>query len=309
MLGLEPPSSRVDWRRQNLIELKRTQCRNRERKKAEEQLSTKRGPLKAQHLNPISPRVFEEIDIPELNSGTASVFNDVSILARRQKVDEILDDIWATLPLSDQGIYYPSRRGSNRHSRSQSRCSSSRISVNQLPFSKQSRIEVKPTRTSSRLSISTPDLAKASKEPTKITGTNYVKSNATNVSSHRKHHLSDHESLKRPEVIPSKPGAIPKYLKQRKDQWRKDAELKERSKPDPNCPPGHVLLKESSRIAQIENLESKMQSLVEEFSHLPMGRNTLRIQNRRKDIEDELRQTEESIRVLAKSKVYVPRKN
>ncbi|CAB4068749.1 unnamed protein product [Lepeophtheirus salmonis] len=250
MLGLEPPSSRVDWRRQNLIELKRTQCRNRERKKAEEQLSTKRGPLKAQHLNPISPRVFEEIDIPALNSDTASVFNDVSILARRQKVDEILDDIWATLPLSDQGIYYPSRRGSNRHSRR----------------------------------------------------TNYVKSNATNVSSHRKHHLSDHESLKRPEVIPSKPGAIPKYLKQRKDQWRKDAELKERSKPDPNCPPGHVLLKESSRIAQIENLESKMQSLVEEFSHLPMGRNTLRIQNRRKDIEDELRQTEESIRVLAKSK-------
>eukprot|EP00096_Caligus_rogercresseyi_P010796 TRINITY_DN4035_c0_g2_i1.p1 TRINITY_DN4035_c0_g2~~TRINITY_DN4035_c0_g2_i1.p1 ORF type:complete len:312 (+),score=56.15 TRINITY_DN4035_c0_g2_i1:305-1240(+) len=310
MLGLDPPlplrSSRVDWRRQNLIDLKRTQIRNREKKAQEHPAS--RGPLKANYVHH-SPRLLEEIDIPEVDpQSSANIYSDVSLQARRTKVEDILNDIWAVEPLSDQGTYYSSSSRRGRRSRSQSK--SSRISVAQhLP--KQSFLDTNRYKTggsaSTKMSNSTPDLSKMLTDTKKAQPPshrmNYVKANAVNIAPRR---LPSRSESTRSEVLPARPGTIPKYLKQRKEQWKKDAEVRERSKPDPDCPPGHALLSESKRVFQLESLEAKMKDLVHEFSSLPMGRSTLRITSRKKEIENDMRETEDSLRRFAKPRVYVP---
>lgn len=49
-----------------------------------------------------------------------------------------------------------------------------------------------------------------------------------------------------------------------------------------------------------------MSSLVQELNHMPMTTETLRIRNRKMEIEKELTKIEFDIRLYSKPKVYVP---
>lgn len=43
-------------------------------------------------------------------------------------------------------------------------------------------------------------------------------------------------------------------LLERRDLWRKEAEARQRSQPDPSMPPGHTLMPESQRLETLNNL-------------------------------------------------------
>lgn len=43
-------------------------------------------------------------------------------------------------------------------------------------------------------------------------------------------------------------------LLERRDLWRKEAEARQRSQPDPSMPPGHTLMPENQRLETLNNL-------------------------------------------------------
>jgi hypothetical protein len=50
------------------------------------------------------------------------------------------------------------------------------------------------------------------------------------------------------------PGPCLHSLLERRDLWRKEAEARQRSQPDPSMPPGHTLMPENQRLETLNNL-------------------------------------------------------
>lgn len=98
-------------------------------------------------------------------------------------------------------------------------------------------------------------------------------------------------------------GKLPKYLIEFKEtemeKKRQEALI------DPNCPIGHVPLNDDDRQQHIQFTKDKEQELINELNRLPMTSNTLRVRNRRIEIERELRNLDEVIKTYSKIKVYV----
>ncbi|KAI9589119.1 hypothetical protein GQX74_007288 [Glossina fuscipes] len=97
---------------------------------------------------------------------------------------------------------------------------------------------------------------------------------------------------------------LPRYLEKEK-RGKEEERLKELSR-DTNCPVGHYALSEDERIMALNNAKKNMSTLVQELNHMPMTTETLRIRNRKREIEKELTKIELDIRLFSKSKVYVP---
>ncbi|XP_046645390.1 enkurin domain-containing protein 1-like [Daphnia pulicaria] len=100
-------------------------------------------------------------------------------------------------------------------------------------------------------------------------------------------------------------GVVPKYLTSRKAQWAQMEEEKLKNLPDPDCPIGHVMMPESERIETLNRLQQSQIDLNEEFNCLPLSKDSLKIRQRKEDIEKQLTKVEEGIRVLSKPKVFV----
>ncbi|CAG9800832.1 unnamed protein product [Chironomus riparius] len=79
----------------------------------------------------------------------------------------------------------------------------------------------------------------------------------------------------------------------------------EAAKDDPDCPDGHVPLSEDERLESLRIAKKRFKELVDELNRLPMTCETLRVRNRKIEIEKELRSLEINIRVFSRSKVYV----
>ncbi|KAK4009579.1 enkurin domain-containing protein 1 [Daphnia magna] len=100
-------------------------------------------------------------------------------------------------------------------------------------------------------------------------------------------------------------GAIPKYLTSRKAEWAHLEEEKLKNMPDPDCPIGHVIMPESERLETLNKLLKSQLELNEEFNCLPLSKDSLRIRQKKEDLEKQLIKVEEGIRVLSKPKVFV----
>ncbi|XP_056646579.1 uncharacterized protein LOC130451526 [Diorhabda sublineata] len=74
---------------------------------------------------------------------------------------------------------------------------------------------------------------------------------------------------------------------------------------EPNCPPGHVLLSEEERVETLKTLRQNYEKLIFSLNSLSITCDTLRIRKRRIQLEDELRDTEEAIKVFDRPKVYI----
>lgn len=96
---------------------------------------------------------------------------------------------------------------------------------------------------------------------------------------------------------------IPKYLEREKRE--KELQRIREMEKDPNCPAGHYVLSEDDRKAALTAAENKFRQLVNELNRMPMSGETLRIRNRKMEIEKALIDLENTIRNFSKSKVYV----
>ncbi|GAB1293583.1 Enkurin domain-containing protein 1 [Apodemus speciosus] len=100
-------------------------------------------------------------------------------------------------------------------------------------------------------------------------------------------------------------GHVPHYLLERRDLWRKEAEARQRSQPDPSMPPGHTLMPESQRLETLNNLLQSQSQLLRELVLLPAGADSLRAQGHRAELDRKLVQIEEAVKIFSRPKVFV----
>ena len=108
-------------------------------------------------------------------------------------------------------------------------------------------------------------------------------------------------------IVPKhRAGSVPKYLKTRQAQWAEEEAKRIASIPDPDCPPGHVKLEDSSRVQKLKEMTEKHAELLHDLNRLPVSSDTRRVVLRRREIENLLTQVEEEIRKYSRPKVFVP---
>ncbi|KAF3695579.1 Enkurin domain-containing protein 1 [Channa argus] len=100
-------------------------------------------------------------------------------------------------------------------------------------------------------------------------------------------------------------GQVPRYLEERKEQWRKEEEERRRTAPDPTVPAGHTLMPESERQETLKSLQETHRSLVTELLSLPLKADNLSVRSRRGHLDCRLSEIEEAIKVFSRDKVYV----
>ncbi|KAL8563940.1 hypothetical protein ACOMHN_059370 [Nucella lapillus] len=100
-------------------------------------------------------------------------------------------------------------------------------------------------------------------------------------------------------------GEVPAYLKQRQKQWKREEEEKIANTPDPAMPPGHRTLPENERLETLAILQTKEKELVRGLAALPIGMDTVRVRNKRKELENNLAELEEALRIFSRNKVFV----
>ncbi|XP_033154615.1 uncharacterized protein LOC117137333 [Drosophila mauritiana] len=120
-------------------------------------------------------------------------------------------------------------------------------------------------------------------------------SNVTTISSKSKRR--EHKLGSRDEV------RLPRYLEKQKREKAMAKQLAESL--DPDCPRGHVLLSDQDRLTHLTNAKKRYEQLVNELNHMPMTAQTLRVRNRKAEIDKELTTVEEDIRIYSKAKVFV----
>ncbi|XP_026294524.1 uncharacterized protein LOC113218400 [Frankliniella occidentalis] len=98
-------------------------------------------------------------------------------------------------------------------------------------------------------------------------------------------------------------GEIPKYLCKRKtEQALASARAKEI---DPSCPPGHVAMPDAERRETLDMILKNYNKLITELNKIPVRTDTLKMKQRKIEIEKQLDKLEEGIRIFSRSKVYV----
>ncbi|XP_037371816.1 enkurin domain-containing protein 1 isoform X1 [Talpa occidentalis] len=100
-------------------------------------------------------------------------------------------------------------------------------------------------------------------------------------------------------------GHVPLYLLERRDLWRREAEARQQSQPDPTMPPGHVCMPENQRLETLSSLLQSQHQLLRELVLLPAGADSLRAQGHRAELDRKLVQVEEAIKIFSRPKVFV----
>ncbi|XP_032710072.1 enkurin domain-containing protein 1 [Lontra canadensis] len=100
-------------------------------------------------------------------------------------------------------------------------------------------------------------------------------------------------------------GHVPHYLLERRDLWRREAEARQQSQPDPAMPPGHTRMPENQRLETLSNLLQSQSQLLRELVLLPAGADSLRAQGHRAELDRKLVQVEEAIKIFSRPKVFV----
>lgn len=133
--------------------------------------------------------------------------------------------------------------------------------------------------------------------------TDYVKMNVMSVKARQRSAEAASDPLKPPSTYQR--GVIPKYLQERREALQKEAEQQERDVPDPACPPGHVTLQDSDRKETLRMLEQNYADLVQKLNMMPVRTDTLKMRNRKIELEQKLNKIEEGIKVFSRPKVFV----
>ncbi|POM70232.1 Enkurin-like domain containing hypothetical protein, partial [Phytophthora palmivora] len=100
-------------------------------------------------------------------------------------------------------------------------------------------------------------------------------------------------------------GRIPRYLLERKEQWAREEEERRRNAPDPDCPPGMVLLDEDERVRTLDVLRKSLTEAQLRMNSLPLRIETFNQIRRKNELEAKLQEIEDAIKVFDRTKVYV----
>lgn len=99
-----------------------------------------------------------------------------------------------------------------------------------------------------------------------------------------------------------KKGVVPKYIKERKEELFRKAQS---TAGDERCPDGHVMLPEHERKETLRMLRQSYAELITELNLMPVRSDTLKIRNRKIELENQLKKLDEGIKVFTRPKVFV----
>ncbi|CAG9788477.1 unnamed protein product [Diatraea saccharalis] len=100
-------------------------------------------------------------------------------------------------------------------------------------------------------------------------------------------------------------GVVPKYLRERKEHGPKESDGAGADVDQSTCPPGHVTLPDTERKETLRMLRNSFAELVSELNKMPVKTDTLRMRNRKMELEKQLAKLEEGIKVFSRPKVFV----
>ncbi|XP_038222349.1 uncharacterized protein LOC119839961 [Zerene cesonia] len=100
-------------------------------------------------------------------------------------------------------------------------------------------------------------------------------------------------------------GVLPRYLRERKEQEAKELEGAKTNDDHIACPPGHVTLPDNEKRETLRMLRISFAELVNELNKMPVKTDTLRMRNRKMELEKQLAKLEEGIKVFSRPKVFV----
>ncbi|XP_052786327.1 enkurin domain-containing protein 1-like isoform X1 [Mya arenaria] len=100
-------------------------------------------------------------------------------------------------------------------------------------------------------------------------------------------------------------GAVPTYLRARKEQWKKEEEDRVANTPDPACPEGHKVMPDAERRETLDLLKQKQQELISKLQSLPLRTDTFRMRSCKQELENKLAEMEEAIKIFSRPKVFV----
>ncbi|XP_042294206.1 enkurin domain-containing protein 1 isoform X2 [Sceloporus undulatus] len=180
------------------------------------------------------------------------------------------------------------------------------------------RRSMSPNRTQSRATVDTAAAPEAQNNSTKVQESSkevdFVSHNAQNAKRAQMRRSRSLQSLtelleqkrkEQEEYNIKQKGHVPRYLIERKEHWRKEAEERQRNMPDPAMPPGHAMMPENQRLETLNNLKQSQKQLLKDLLLLPVRVDTLSVQNRRLALEKKLSQIEEALKIFSRSKVFI----
>ncbi|XP_078470856.1 enkurin domain-containing protein 1 isoform X2 [Lampetra planeri] len=137
----------------------------------------------------------------------------------------------------------------------------------------------------------------------------FVKRNARDAwqRGERDHGLSRSNSQPNLSLAPQPKGMLPAYLIERREEWSRQQEERRRQQPEIGQPEGHTAMRETERAETLACLRSTQQQLLHELGSMPMRADTLRVRERRAEIEKRLAEVEEAVRIFSRERVYVKR--
>lgn len=119
-------------------------------------------------------------------------------------------------------------------------------------------------------------------------------------------------------VCPSKPdptkapanyqkGVLPKYLREAKKQQIEEIKVKGMIEivDDPDCPEGSERVSEEEKKRHVKEMRKAYAGLVAELNTMPLKSDSLKLKNRRKEIENALENLEAGIKMFSRDNLYV----
>ncbi|RHY35356.1 hypothetical protein DYB32_000154 [Aphanomyces invadans] len=100
-------------------------------------------------------------------------------------------------------------------------------------------------------------------------------------------------------------GEVPGYIRARKAAWAKEEDDRRANLPDPDCPPGMVLMSEDDRVATLATLRENLDQTRRQLQALPLRIETLSQIRRKTAIDAKLQEIEAAIVVFDKPKVFM----
>ncbi|RHY40217.1 hypothetical protein DYB30_006979 [Aphanomyces astaci] len=100
-------------------------------------------------------------------------------------------------------------------------------------------------------------------------------------------------------------GEVPGYIRARKAAWAKEEGDRRANLPDPDCPPGMVLMPDDERVATLATLRETLEQTRRQLQALPLRIETLSQIRRKTAIDSKMQEIEDAIVVFDKPKVFM----
>ena len=100
-------------------------------------------------------------------------------------------------------------------------------------------------------------------------------------------------------------GAVPAYLQKRKAMQAEEEAYRIATAPDPDCPPGMMLMPEEERLETLRVLQATLDDVKGQLQRLPLTIETPSQIRRQNALEAKFKEVEDAVKIFSRPKVFV----